>query len=137
MTVVLGGAAGRVSLPDFPWDRLVGARARAAAHPDGIVEAHDPERGMYGFPRLKALVGDGPAGAALIDGVLADVEGFTGPDAEQEDDITMVALQRAVELAAFTVPSAEGNEREAIEQVAAAVAGAEPPDVIAAEPESI
>ena len=38
MTGVLGGAAGRVSLPDFPWDRLALARARAAARPDGLVD---------------------------------------------------------------------------------------------------
>src|SRR4051794_26882685 len=25
-------------LPDFPWDALAGARARAAAHPDGVVD---------------------------------------------------------------------------------------------------
>ncbi len=30
------GLAGR--LPDFPWDSLAAARARAAAHPDGIVD---------------------------------------------------------------------------------------------------
>ena len=30
------GLAGR--LPDFPWDSLAGARARAEAHPDGIVD---------------------------------------------------------------------------------------------------
>jgi succinyldiaminopimelate transaminase len=33
---VTPGLAGR--LPDFPWDSLAGARARAEAHPDGIVD---------------------------------------------------------------------------------------------------
>lgn len=35
-----GGARRRVSasLPDFPWDTLAGAKAAAAAHPDGIVD---------------------------------------------------------------------------------------------------
>jgi succinyldiaminopimelate transaminase len=28
----------RLDLPDFPWDSLTGARERAAAHPDGIVD---------------------------------------------------------------------------------------------------
>ncbi len=93
-------------------------------HSDGIVEAHDPEREMYGFPRLKDLVATGPAGAPLIDRVLADVAAFTGAGAEQEDDITMVAVQRAAELASFSVASAEGNEREAIALVTDAVAGA-------------
>ena len=29
---------GRHALPDFPWDSLAGARARAAQHPDGVVD---------------------------------------------------------------------------------------------------
>ena len=30
-------------------------------HSDGIVEAHDPDREMFGFPRLKQIVADAPA----------------------------------------------------------------------------
>ena len=30
-------------------------------HSDGVVEAHDPERDMFGFPRLKETVADAPA----------------------------------------------------------------------------
>jgi serine phosphatase RsbU (regulator of sigma subunit)/anti-sigma regulatory factor (Ser/Thr protein kinase) len=96
-------------------------------HSDGIVEAHDPEREMFGFPRLRDLVASGPAGAPMIERVLADVAAFTGAgggEYVQEDDITMVVLQRAAELATFTVPSAEGNERDAIALVADAVAAA-------------
>src|SRR3954467_11461531 len=83
-------------------------------HSDGIVESHDPQREMFGFPRLKETVGEGPGGQQLIDRVLADVERFTGPDAEQEDDITMVTLQRSpgVILDQFNIPSEEGNERD-------------------------
>lgn len=100
-------------------------------HSDGVVEAHDPERDMFGFPRLKATMADAPAGQALIDRVLRDLEAFTGPDAEQEDDITMVTLERSAGgggangrvLADFEVPSAPGNERQAIERVARAIAG--------------
>ena len=47
---------------------------------------------MFGFPRLKAAVAKYPGGAALIDLVLDDLRVHTGPDAEQEDDITMVTL---------------------------------------------
>ena len=57
-------------------------------HSDGIVEAHSPDREMFGFPRLKQCVADYPGGGELIDRVLADLHAFTGPDAEQEDDIT-------------------------------------------------
>ena len=95
-------------------------------HSDGIAEAHAPDREMFGFPRLRELVAGGPAGAPLIDRVLAEVAAFTGAGGsvhEQEDDITMVVLQRAAELADFTLPSAEGNEREAIARVEAALDG--------------
>ena len=94
-------------------------------HSDGIVEAHDPQRGMFGFPRLKETVAASGAGQALIDRVLADVAAFTGPDAEQEDDITMVTLVRAADsvLDEFELASAPGNERAAMERVLAAVAG--------------
>ncbi len=64
-------------------------------HSDGVVEAHDPERDMFGFPRLKQTCAEAPGGQALIDRVLADLAAFTGPEAEQEDDITMVTLQRS------------------------------------------
>ena len=102
-------------------------------HSDGVVESHDPDRGMFGFPRLKEIVGGAEAGQSLIDRVLSDVAAFTGPDAEQEDDITMVTLERAHRsgaaapteeetLAVFELPSALGNEREAMERVGAAAA---------------
>jgi len=64
-------------------------------HSDGLVEAHDPERKMFGFPRLAELVGGCPGGPELIQLLLGELDGFTGPDWEQEDDITLVALQRA------------------------------------------
>ncbi|MDX6678364.1 MAG: phosphoserine phosphatase RsbU/P, partial [Solirubrobacteraceae bacterium] len=104
-------------------------------HSDGIVEAHGPDREMYGFPRLKELVGVGPRGQQLIELVLAELEAFTGPGAEQEDDITMLTLERAEAvhpapagpgdervLAQFELASEPGNERQAIARVAEAVA---------------
>jgi len=103
-------------------------------HSDGIVEAHDPQRGMFGFPRLKETMARGAGGQELIDRVLGDLEAFTGPDAEQEDDITMVTLERSggqtrmsgssngTVLADFDLPSAPGNERQAMELVERAVA---------------
>ena len=101
-------------------------------HSDGVVEAHDPDRGMFGFPRLMQTVADSPSGQELIDIVLRDLDEFTGPGALQEDDITMVTLERSPGegptrervLAEFELPSVEGNEREAIDLVATAIAGA-------------
>ncbi len=104
-------------------------------HSDGIVEAHDPDREMFGFPRLKETVADAPGGQQLIDRVLRDLTGFTGPGAEQEDDITMVTLERSgvstrpsdtsseTVLAEFQLASEPGNEREAIRRVESAIAG--------------
>ena len=104
-------------------------------HSDGVVEAHDPERGMFGFPRLKETVGEAPGGQRLIDRVLVDLDEFTGPGAEQEDDITMVTLERSGGgrsadeepngrvLAEFALPSEPGGEREAMARVKHAVEG--------------
>src|SRR5215218_10463889 len=103
-------------------------------HSDGVVEAHDAHRDMFGFPRLKETVAGAPGGQQLIDRVLGDLEAFTGPGAEQEDDITMVTLERSAGaghasaafngrvLADFELPSAPGNERQAIERIESAVA---------------
>jgi serine phosphatase RsbU (regulator of sigma subunit) len=63
---------------------------------DGLVEAHDPEREMFGFPRLQGLVGayrsEGPA---MVNFLLSELARFTGADWEQEDDITLVTLDRS------------------------------------------
>jgi PAS domain S-box-containing protein len=61
---------------------------------DGLVEAHSPQREMFGFPRMQRYVGAHPEGAALIDSLLAELEHFTGEEWEQEDDITLLTLQR-------------------------------------------
>ncbi|HYO39768.1 MAG TPA: SpoIIE family protein phosphatase [Nocardioidaceae bacterium] len=99
-------------------------------HSDGIVEAHDPARQMFGFETLKAAVARHPGGTEAIARVLADVRQHTGPDAEQEDDITMVTVQRWPDgpgreriVLDLDVESREGNERGVAAQVAAEVSG--------------
>ena len=100
-------------------------------HSDGLAEAHNGQREMFGFPRVAALTGEASDGEVLIDRLLKELADFVGPDLEQEDDITLVTLGRRPadeaarerELAAFEVASEEGNERQAIDQVAEAVAG--------------
>src|SRR5919107_984578 len=61
---------------------------------DGLVEAHDPRREMFGFPRMQSFVGAHPDAATLIDSLLAELERFTGEEWQQEDDITLLTLQR-------------------------------------------
>jgi serine phosphatase RsbU (regulator of sigma subunit) len=66
---------------------------------DGLVEAHDPQREMFGFPRLQGLVGTHRSGgSALISFLLSELARFTGGNWEQEDDITLVTLERMEEL---------------------------------------
>src|SRR5215218_8681659 len=66
---------------------------------DGLVEAHDPHREMFGFPRLQGLVGTHrTGGSTLISFLLSELSRFTGEDWEQEDDITLVTLERSEEL---------------------------------------
>jgi serine phosphatase RsbU (regulator of sigma subunit)/anti-sigma regulatory factor (Ser/Thr protein kinase) len=106
---------------------------------DGLVEAHNPAREMFSFPRLQALLATHTDGATLHEFLLAELAAFTGPGWEQEDDVTLVTIQRErqgnreqltvnsqqltvnsqpVEL---EVPSAPGNERLAMAWVAEVV----------------
>src|SRR5215204_662057 len=63
---------------------------------DGLVEAHDPHREMFGFPRLQGLVaGHRTGGEAMVNFLLSELSRFTGDEWEQEDDITLVTLERS------------------------------------------
>ena len=104
---------------------------------DGITEAHNPEGEMYGFSRLMGRVARKTKEQDMCNALVADLEKWTGDEAEQEDDITLVVVRKGVSasesasvfdledtdevLTRFTVPSSEGNERVAIEKVAEAV----------------
>jgi serine phosphatase RsbU (regulator of sigma subunit) len=66
---------------------------------DGLVEAHDPQRVMFGFPRLHRVLTSLPKNArldseALLVYLMETLTEFTSPGWEQEDDITMVAIRR-------------------------------------------
>lgn len=105
---------------------------------DGITEAHNPEGEMYGFDRLMGQVAKKTKGDDLVASLVGDLERWTGPGAEQEDDITLVVVRRTASaqqsasafedspeerrLVSFRLPSIEGNERLAIEAVVDAVA---------------
>lgn len=103
---------------------------------DGIVEAHRPDGSMFGFERLMGLVGSTGSAEALKAAILTDLDRFCGEGHEQEDDVTMVTVRRLpsaaaaaevfdpplVEMARFSVPSEEGNERVAMQRVADTIA---------------
>ena len=111
---------------------------------DGLVEAHNPNGDMYGFPRLKQFVVEHPVYVDTIGLLVNDLVSFTGPTWEQEDDVTLVLINRREAtngeddtslshqtqsrsqinwylLAEFTVASEPGNERLVMEMVTEAV----------------
>jgi serine phosphatase RsbU (regulator of sigma subunit) len=63
---------------------------------DGLVEAHDPQGEMFGFPRLRALVAKHNEEEPLGDFLLEELYSFVGEGWEQEDDITLLTLRRSV-----------------------------------------
>lgn len=104
---------------------------------DGITEAHSPDGEMYGFSRLMGQVATKAEGEDMVSALVTDLERWTGPEAEQGDDITLVVVSRGPSarasakafqnaehevLTRFQITSYEGNERVAIEQVVDAVA---------------
>jgi serine phosphatase RsbU (regulator of sigma subunit)/anti-sigma regulatory factor (Ser/Thr protein kinase) len=134
-------------LPEMDYEEheaMLGPGDSLLLHSDGLAEAHSPDGEMFGFPRLAKLCGERDGGEALIDLLLAELASFTGKGWEQEDDITLVTLQRragvtvaepvaeaaAITAAAvdgrvldeFEVPSEIGAERAPAERVARAVA---------------
>jgi serine phosphatase RsbU (regulator of sigma subunit) len=66
---------------------------RVLFYSDGLVEAHDPEGEMFGFPRLRALVAEHAEERSLGDFLLEELYSFVGEGWEQEDDITLVTLR--------------------------------------------
>ena len=67
----------------------------ALFYSDGLVEAHDPNGEMFGFPRLRALVAKHGDERSLGHFLLEELYSFVGEGWEQEDDITLLTLRRA------------------------------------------
>jgi steroid delta-isomerase-like uncharacterized protein len=72
-----------------PWEGVM-------FYTDGLVEAHDPGGGMFGTPRLMSLLSERPEGGTGLSATLMEeLERFTGEEWEQEDDITLLTLERS------------------------------------------
>jgi serine phosphatase RsbU (regulator of sigma subunit) len=68
----------------------------ALFYSDGLVEAHDPEGEMFGFPRLRTLIArHAQEESALGDFLMEELYSFVGEGWEQEDDITLLTLRRS------------------------------------------
>jgi serine phosphatase RsbU (regulator of sigma subunit) len=67
----------------------------ALFYSDGLVEAHDAQGEMFGFPRLQALIAEHGEEQALGDFLLEELYTFVEEGWEQEDDITLLTLRRS------------------------------------------
>ena len=70
----------------------------ALFYSDGLVEAHNPKGEMFGFPRLRALIGEHGEESSLEDLLLEELHSFVGEGWQQEDDITLLTLRRSASL---------------------------------------
>jgi serine phosphatase RsbU (regulator of sigma subunit) len=74
------------------------AGATVLFYSDGLVEAHNARRELFGGQRLRTFICNQKEQAAtLAETLLNSLREFTGDDAEQEDDITLVALTRSLQ----------------------------------------
>jgi serine phosphatase RsbU (regulator of sigma subunit) len=74
----------------------VHAGEAALFYSDGLVEAHDPEGEMFGFPRLRNLVAEHADEEHSLEAtLLEELYSFVGEGWEQEDDITLLTLRRS------------------------------------------
>jgi serine phosphatase RsbU (regulator of sigma subunit) len=62
---------------------------------DGLIEAHNPQGEMFGTPRLRGLLSEcAEGGRGLSTALMEELKRFTGERWEQEDDITLLTLER-------------------------------------------
>jgi serine phosphatase RsbU (regulator of sigma subunit) len=63
---------------------------------DGLIEAHNPKGEMFGTPRLRSLLSErSNDGRGLSITLLEELYSFVGKGWEQEDDITLLTLERS------------------------------------------
>jgi serine phosphatase RsbU (regulator of sigma subunit)/anti-sigma regulatory factor (Ser/Thr protein kinase) len=121
-------------------------------HSDGLAEAHNQQREMFGFPRLKEKMAEHQGGPELINYLVDELNSFTGEAWEQEDDVTLVVVENTTPdsepvpdtddpeiragrgmsstaklktetLSEFSLSSKPGNERVAIQKISDAIEG--------------
>jgi serine phosphatase RsbU (regulator of sigma subunit) len=126
-------------MPGMSYDErevVVDAGECVLFYSDGLVEAHDPQGEMFGFPRLRELVAEHDEEEhSLVDFLLEELYSFVGESWVQEDDITLVTLGKIAgtvtaprnrtrrTLAELSLPSEPGNEGQATLVVARGVWG--------------
>jgi len=76
-------------------ETILEAGESALFYSDGLVEAHDPKGEMFGSPRLRARIAEHAQERALGDFLMEELYTFVGEGWEQEDDITLLTLERS------------------------------------------
>jgi serine phosphatase RsbU (regulator of sigma subunit)/predicted ester cyclase len=76
-------------------ETILEAGEAALFYSDGLVEAHDSQGEMFGFPRLRELVAEHGEQRSLEEALLGELYSFVGEGWEQEDDITLLTLRRS------------------------------------------
>ena len=79
-------------------ETILNSGEAALLYSDGLVEAHDPEGEMFGFPRLRALIAKHGEERALGEFLMEELYTFVGEGWGQEDDITLLTLRRCASL---------------------------------------
>lgn len=84
---------------------------------DGLVEAHNPNREIFGFPKVKEIMAEEHNSSGLIEILLDELGNFTGADYEQEDDITLLTIEHSISAkpasqGAEVIQDSSGNEEE-------------------------
>ena len=85
-------------MPNMPYEEkeaVLGVGDNVLFYSDGLVEAHDPQREMFSFARLRALVAEHAEEGSLVDFLMEELYSFVGEGWEQEDDITLLTLERS------------------------------------------
>jgi len=77
-----------------PAEASVPRGSRMLLHSDGLAEAHNRNGDMFGLPRIARTAQGCAPEDDLIAALLTELDAFTGPEWEQEDDITLVTLER-------------------------------------------
>ena len=77
-------------------ETILGAGEGVLFYTDGLIEAHNLRGEMFGTPRLRELLSQRPKGGRSLSApLMEELERFTGGRWEQEDDITLLALERS------------------------------------------
>jgi serine phosphatase RsbU (regulator of sigma subunit) len=79
-------------------------------HSDGLAEARNTTKEMYGFPRVKESLQRATEPKSTITALLADLAAFTGDGWEQDDDITLAVIHRRAQ--AESLPAGPREEKD-------------------------